>query len=200
MPGSSPGHQSWQDLQHQKRALRRWISTWMSAFSYDFQIDEWWQLTDSNKVWAEWPKMNEKPKIMVASGTRDASVLLLLNIRRQTKTMPTSATQRRTASSFATTELTSCKNLSSTYFGTSKTVIWPSSWKSEPSAPGRFFARLPASLSCWCHRCHPYQKVRRQHAYKYELMSGSISMKVKITYWFGRRAKIRIEVWKGCSE
>lgn len=51
--------------------------------------------------------MKEKPKIMVARGTREASVFSRLKISKHTKIMPTSATASRTASSFATAELTS---------------------------------------------------------------------------------------------
>lgn len=46
--------------------------------------------------------MKENPRMIVANGTKDARVLLLLNIRRQTKIMPTRARQTSTASNFAT--------------------------------------------------------------------------------------------------
>jgi len=51
--------------------------------------------------------MKEKPRMIVASGTRDARVLERLNMSRQTKMMITRAMQIRTASSFATIESTS---------------------------------------------------------------------------------------------
>ena len=66
---------------------------------------EW--LTDSNKFWAELPKMNEKPKIIVANGTRDAIVFFRLKTSRQTKRMATTVIDKRTPSSFATIESTS---------------------------------------------------------------------------------------------
>lgn len=65
------------------------------------------QLTDSNSVCAECPKMNENPRMIVARGTSEASVSLLLKIRRHVKRIPSIATQTRTASSFATAEPTS---------------------------------------------------------------------------------------------
>ena len=46
--------------------------------------------------------MNEKLRKIVASGTNEASVLVLLNMRRQTKATPIIDRQTRTASSFAT--------------------------------------------------------------------------------------------------
>jgi hypothetical protein len=67
-------------------------------------------MSDSNNVCAECPKMNENPKVMVARGTRLAKVLCRLKISKQTKIMPTKATANNTASSFATTELTSYEN------------------------------------------------------------------------------------------
>jgi hypothetical protein len=51
--------------------------------------------------------MNENPRIIVARGTSEASVLLLLKMRRHVKRIPSNATQTRTASSFATAEPTS---------------------------------------------------------------------------------------------
>ncbi|EGO27846.1 hypothetical protein SERLADRAFT_383465 [Serpula lacrymans var. lacrymans S7.9] len=53
--------------------------------------------------------MNENPRMIVASGTRDAKVLLLLKISRQAKRIPNKAIAIRTASSFATTESTSLR-------------------------------------------------------------------------------------------
>ena len=66
-------------------------------------------LTDSNKVCAELPKMNENPRTIVARGTSDSRVLLRLKINRQAKMIPIKATQTRTASSFATALPTSWK-------------------------------------------------------------------------------------------
>jgi hypothetical protein len=51
--------------------------------------------------------MNENPRIIVARGTSEASVLLLLKMRRHVKRIPSNAMQTRTASSFATAEPTS---------------------------------------------------------------------------------------------
>ena len=51
--------------------------------------------------------MNEKPRTTVASGTRDARVFCRLKMSRNIKTMNTNAIAIRTASSFATAELTS---------------------------------------------------------------------------------------------
>jgi precorrin-6x reductase len=64
-------------------------------------------LTDSKRVVAEFPKMNEKPRITVARGTNDARELEL-KINKQMNMMATSATERRTASSLATMDPTSC--------------------------------------------------------------------------------------------
>ena len=65
------------------------------------------RLTDSKSVFAELPKMNEKPTMMVASGTSDASVLLLLKMSIQMKMSTIATTARHTASSFATADPTS---------------------------------------------------------------------------------------------
>ena len=62
-----------------------------------------------NSVCAELPKMNEKPTMIVASGTSDAIVLLRLKMSRQMKMKIRIATESRTASSFATAEPTSFK-------------------------------------------------------------------------------------------
>ena len=62
------------------------------------------ELTDSNSVWAELPKMNENPRTIVARGTRDAIVLLRLKMRRQMNTRTMSTVANSTASSFAMTE------------------------------------------------------------------------------------------------
>ena len=64
-------------------------------------------LTDSNSVCAELPKMNEKPTMIVASGTSDARVLLRLKMSKQMKIKMMSTTASKTASSFATAEPTS---------------------------------------------------------------------------------------------
>lgn len=66
------------------------------------------RLTDSKSVFAELPNTNENPRMRVASGTSDESVSLLLKMRRKTKMRMRSATEKSTASSFATAELTSC--------------------------------------------------------------------------------------------
>jgi hypothetical protein len=58
-------------------------------------------------VCAECPKTKEKPKMIVASGTRDSKVFALLKIKRHTKIIPTKATVNRTPSSLDTTELAS---------------------------------------------------------------------------------------------
>lgn len=68
--------------------------------------------TDSNNFDAEFPKINENPRITVARGTRDASVFDRLKMSRQTKIMNTSATDTKTASSFATIESTSYEAMS----------------------------------------------------------------------------------------
>lgn len=52
--------------------------------------------------------MNENPRMMVASGTREASVFDRLKIKRQINIMNINATDISTASSFATMELKSC--------------------------------------------------------------------------------------------
>ena len=64
-------------------------------------------LTDSNSFWAEFPKMKEKPTMMVASGTSDAIVLLRLKMSKQMNTRSISTTAIKTASSLATAEPTS---------------------------------------------------------------------------------------------
>lgn len=63
--------------------------------------------TDSNKVCAECPKMNEKPTIMDASGTSDAIVSFLLKMSKQMKMKIIKIAPRSTASSFATADDTS---------------------------------------------------------------------------------------------
>lgn len=63
-------------------------------------------LTDSNNVCAECPKMKEKPRMIVANGTRDEMVFPL-KISKQMNMMMIIAMQIRTASSFATIESTS---------------------------------------------------------------------------------------------
>jgi hypothetical protein len=60
-----------------------------------------------NNVAAEFPKMKENPRMMLARGTSDVRVSFLLKMRRQTKIMTISATATSTASSFATAESTS---------------------------------------------------------------------------------------------
>lgn len=60
------------------------------------------QRTDSNKVCAECPKTKENPRMIVASGTSDAMVLLLLKISRQMKVKTRRTHAMSTASSFAT--------------------------------------------------------------------------------------------------
>lgn len=66
------------------------------------------RLTDSNNVCAECPKMKEKPRTIVASGTNDCRVFLLLKINKHTKIKIIAKTASITASSFATAEPTSC--------------------------------------------------------------------------------------------
>jgi len=63
--------------------------------------------TDSKRVWAEFPKMKEKPRTTVARGTKEARVFDRLKIRRHKKMMMTRATHSNTASSLATIEPTS---------------------------------------------------------------------------------------------
>ena len=53
--------------------------------------------------------MNEKPRMIVASGTRDVRVLFRLKTSRATKMMAMTATDKRTPSNFATIESTSCR-------------------------------------------------------------------------------------------
>jgi len=55
--------------------------------------------------------MNEKPRMIVARGTREARVFDLLKMSKHTKIMMMSATDIRTASNFATIELTSYKSI-----------------------------------------------------------------------------------------
>lgn len=64
-------------------------------------------LTDSKRVWAECPNTKEKPRTILARGTSDAMVLVRSKINKQMKIMTITATQSRTASSFATIESTS---------------------------------------------------------------------------------------------
>jgi hypothetical protein len=52
--------------------------------------------------------MNEKPRMMVARGTREARVFDLLKMSKQMKMMMTNARDIKTPSNFATIELTSC--------------------------------------------------------------------------------------------
>lgn len=61
-------------------------------------------LTDWNKACAEFPKMKEKPRIIVAHGTSDDNVSLRLKIKRQMKMTATRTTASSTASSLATIE------------------------------------------------------------------------------------------------
>lgn len=63
--------------------------------------------TDSKSVCAEWPNINENPRIIVAKGTKDASVFSRLKMSKQTKMMNIRATASRTASSLATADPTS---------------------------------------------------------------------------------------------
>ena len=51
--------------------------------------------------------MNEKPRMIVASGTRDVRVFCRLKTSRAMKMMAMTATDKRTQSSFATIESTS---------------------------------------------------------------------------------------------
>jgi hypothetical protein len=52
--------------------------------------------------------MNENPRIIVARGTSEASISLLLKMRRHVKRILSNAMQTRTASSFAMAESMSC--------------------------------------------------------------------------------------------
>lgn len=70
-------------------------------------IDDRKQRTDSNSVCAECPKMNEKPRMIVANGTSDAMVSFLLKMSRQMKIRTRSTQVISTASNFATAEPTS---------------------------------------------------------------------------------------------
>jgi len=51
--------------------------------------------------------MNENPRMVVARGSREARVFVLLKMSKHTKIMRTSARDIRTASNFATIEPTS---------------------------------------------------------------------------------------------
>ena len=67
-------------------------------------------LTDSNNVWEELPKMNEKPSTTVARGTSEE--MPRWKISSPMKMTRRRATQRSTPSSFATIEPTSWKGIS----------------------------------------------------------------------------------------
>ena len=66
--------------------------------------------------------MNENPRMIVANGTKDATVFERLKISRQMKTMNMRATAISTASSLPTAELTSCKLMEKS--GTMKYSKW----------------------------------------------------------------------------
>jgi hypothetical protein len=65
-------------------------------------------LADSNRVCAEWPKMNENPRTSVANGTSDVKAFVLSNTRSATNAMIRRATNNSTPSSLAIALLTSC--------------------------------------------------------------------------------------------
>lgn len=83
--------------------------------------------TDSKRVCAECPKMNEKPKMIVASGTSEVRVFCGLKIRRQMKMITMRTTQIKTASNLATIESTSCR------------VKWVGTWLINPTRNQAYF-------------------------------------------------------------
>jgi hypothetical protein len=102
--------------------------------------------------------MNEKPTMMVASGTSEAIVFDRLKIKRQINMMNISAVQINTASSFATMEPRSCYTFLECCCG--KRLCWVSSPSNSPSklfAPDKFFELLHASRVSIGLHSHPYQ-------------------------------------------
>ena len=130
--------------------------------------------TDSNRVCAECPKMKEKPRMIVANGTSDAIVSLLLKMRSAMKVKTTSTQATKTASNFATALPTSCpwdkyKNRDTWYV-----TNVPSSWPSTPFSPGKFSGQPRASPFSRYLRSRPCRITRMLLAGEIYQLDGSV--------------------------